>query len=186
MSLYLIKDLGFTKPEVGWIMTSFGLGALAGTWIGGKLTDLIGFYKLIVGSLLLGGIGFILIQFVSTLYGFCIAVFSLMLIADSYRPGVFVAVEAYSTPTTVTRAIALIRLAINLGFSIGPLIGGIIIASISYDALFWIDGLTCIGAAIAMVFLIKAPKVTMQEKELPKEVHGKPAHKICSICFSFY
>ena len=51
LSLYLVKDLGFTKPEVGWIMTAFGLGALTGTWIGGKLTDLIGFYKVIIGSL---------------------------------------------------------------------------------------------------------------------------------------
>ena len=108
-----------------------------------------------------------------------------MLIADSYRPAVFVAVEAYSKPTTVTRAIALLRLAINLGFSIGPLIGGIIIATISYDALFWIDGVTCVFAAIAMVLLIKAPKVSKQEKEQPKVIEGKPVHNNTLYLFFF-
>jgi predicted MFS family arabinose efflux permease len=185
LSLYLIKDLGFTRPQVGWIMTCYGLGALTGTWIGGKLTDQVGFYKVIISSLFLGGIGFILIQYVSTLYGFCIAVFALMLIADSYRPAVFVAIEAYSTPKTVTRAVALIRLAINLGFSIGPLLGGLIIAGISYDALFWIDGLSCMVAAIAMIFLIKQPQITPQEKNEPKVKYGTPVHKNPMFLFFF-
>ncbi|NCT19357.1 MAG: MFS transporter, partial [Flavobacteriia bacterium] len=39
LSLYLVNSLGFTLPQVGWIMTCFGIGSLVGTWIGGKLTD---------------------------------------------------------------------------------------------------------------------------------------------------
>ena len=43
LSLYLVNVEGFTLPQVGWIMSCFGLGSLVGTYIGGRLTDAIGF-----------------------------------------------------------------------------------------------------------------------------------------------
>jgi predicted MFS family arabinose efflux permease len=163
LSLYLVNNQGFSLPQVGWIMTCFGLGSLLGTWLGGKLTDAIGFYKVIVFSLLLGGIGFILLQTISSFYGFCLGIFMLIFVADAYRPAIFVAAETYSKPENITRSITLIRLAINLGFSIGPVIGGIIIATISYNSLFWIDGISCILAA-GGVFLLLKPKQNKIEK----------------------
>ncbi len=159
LSLYLINEEGFSLPQVGWIMSCFGLGSLVGTYIGGRLTDSIGFYKVILSSLFLGGIGFILLQFIDTFYGFCIGIFILTLMADAGRPAIFVAADAYSKPGNITRSIALIRLAINLGFSIGPLVGGLIIANINYTALFWIDGLTCMVASLGVFILLKPKKV---------------------------
>lgn len=157
LSLYLVNEKGFTLPQVGWIMTSFGIGSLFGTWVGGKLTDAIGYYKVIILSLFFGGLGFIGLQFLDTFYGICAGVFALIFVADAYRPAIFVACDAYSKPKNITRSIALIRLAINLGFSIGPLIGGIIIAKINYDSLFWIDGISCIIAS-GLLFVVLKPK----------------------------
>lgn len=176
LSLYLVNAKGFTLPQVGWIMTSFGVGSLVGTWIGGKLTDTIGFYKVIVLSLFMGGIGFILLQFLDTFYGFCAGIFSLILVADAYRPAIFVAADTYSKPGNVTRSITLIRLAINLGFSIGPLIGGIIIATISYSSLFWIDGITCMLASIGLFIWLKPKKVQIDETEEPIVKEGIPPY----------
>ena len=51
LSKYLREDLAFTLPQVGWIMVSFGMGSMAGSWLGGKLSDKIGFYKIMVFSL---------------------------------------------------------------------------------------------------------------------------------------
>jgi predicted MFS family arabinose efflux permease len=62
----------------------------------------------------------------------------------------FVAIRSYARPDDRTRAVSLIRLAINLGFSLGPAIGGLIIATWGYSGLFWIDGLTCIMAMMLM------------------------------------
>ena len=157
-------------------MTSFGLGSLAGTWVGGKLTDSIGFYKVIVLSLFFGGIGFVFLQFIDSFYGFSIGIFLLIFIADSYRPAIFVAADSYSTPETVTRSITLIRLAINLGFSIGPLIGGIIIATISYTSLFWIDGITCIIAATGLFLLLKPKRSKVETSETLTEKEGVPPY----------
>ena len=167
LSLYLVNAKGFTLPQVGWIMTCFGVGSLTGTWIGGKLTDSIGFYKVIVLSLLLGGIGFVLLQYIETFLGFCVGIFFLILVADAYRPAIFVAADTYSKPGNVTRSITLIRLAINLGFSIGPLIGGIIIATISYSSLFWIDGITCILAGVGLFIWLKPKKAKQTDDKIP-------------------
>src|SRR5690606_3684598 len=63
-----------------------------------------------------------------------------------------------------TRSITLIRLAINLGFSIGPLVGGLIIAHINYPSLFWIDGISCMLASLG-VFVFLKPKKQKDPKE---------------------
>ena len=170
LSLYFVNDQGYTLPEVGIIMTFYGVGSFLGTLSGGRLTDKIGFYKVIVASLFFGGVGFILFQYIDGFYATCVGMFFLIFIADSYRPAVYVAIDVYSKPENKTRSMALLRLAINLGFSIGPLIGGLIIAHINYGSLFWIDGATCMIAAIALFMLLK-PKARSKDEPKTPEVN---------------
>ncbi len=158
LSLYLTEDLDFSLKDVGWIMSCFGLGSVLGSWLGGKLTDKIGSYKVMKTSLFLTGLLFIALQFVTTFYGFCIGIFLVMLVADTFRPAMFVALNAYSKPENKTRSVTLIRLAINLGFSAGPAVGGIIITTLSYGGLFWVDGITCILATLLLVKVLHPKK----------------------------
>lgn len=170
LSLYLNKNLGFSLANVGWILSFWGLGSVLGTWLGGKLTDKIGYYKVMFSSLLISGIFFILLQTLSTFESFCLGILLTMLAADAFRPAMFVALNAYSKPENKTRSVTLIRLAINLGFSAGPAIGGMIITGIGYYALFWVDGITCILASLVLVFVLHPKKV----KELDNAIVEKP------------
>ena len=120
LSLYLTADLGFTKEQTGWIMSAFGLGSLIGSWIGGKLTDRLGYYPVMFFTLTLSGLMFIGLQFIKSFEGFVAGIFFLMVIADGFRPAMYVAIGTYSRPENRTRSVTLIRLAINLGFSAGP------------------------------------------------------------------
>lgn len=158
LSLYLTTDLNFTLAQVGWIMTAFGMGSVVGSWLGGKLTDKIGYYKVMVRSLLTTGILFIGLQFLNTFATICLGIFLVMLVADMFRPAMFVALSAYSKPENKTRSVTLIRLAINLGFSAGPAIGGIIITTMSYGGLFWVDGVTCILATLLLIKVLHPKK----------------------------
>lgn len=155
LSLYLTKDLNLSLSQVGWIMTSFGVGSLLGSWLGGKLTDKIGFYKVMFWSLLITGFLFIGLQYVNSFSGFVFGIFLTMTVADTFRPAMFVSLKAYSKLENQTRSLTLIRLAINLGFSFGPFLGGLIIAAFSYSGLFWVDGLTCIAAVLLMKAILK-------------------------------
>lgn len=159
LSKYLKEDLLFSFEEVGWIMAFFGLGAFAGAWLGGKLSDSIGFYKVMIISLFVSGIMFILLQYITSFWGLCAVIFVTMTVADMFRPAMFVSLNTYSKPENRTRSLTLIRLAINLGFAVGPTLAGIAIIASGYNILFWIDGLTCI-LAIVMFWLLVPEKNT--------------------------
>lgn len=164
LSLYLTKSRGFSLEEVGWILTFFGLGSVTGSWLGGKLTDKIGHYRTMALSLIVSSVLFVLLQFPKSFWGICAGIYLVMTVADIFRPAVFVAISAYSKPQNRTRSVTLIRLAINLGFSAGPALGGFIIATAGYAGLFWIDGLTCLVAGILLLKLLH-PKRSQPEEE---------------------
>ena len=158
LSKYLKEDLHFSYSQVGWIMVSFGLGSMLGSWLGGKLTDKVGFYKIMIFSLFTSGIGFFIIQYITSFWGLCFAMFGIMVFADMFRPAMFVSLGAYATPENRTRALTLVRLAVNLGFAAGPALGGLIIMNIGYQGLFWVDGSTCILAILIFALLVKEKK----------------------------
>ncbi|MGI9545902.1 MAG: MFS transporter [Flavobacteriaceae bacterium] len=196
LSLYLNKDLLFSLENVGIIMMFFGLGSLVGTWIGGRLTDTFGYYKVMLVSLLLTGMLFISIQYFKSFWWVCGGIFFLMMVADAFRPAAFVAMSAYSKAGNKTRSVTLIRLAINLGFSAGPAIGGLIIATLGYTGLFWVDGVTCVVAGILLLLLLNPKKTKESDKvvnEAPESVYRDipywiffAAMVLCSFIFVQY
>lgn len=176
LSVYLTQQLGFSLGQAGWIMSFFGAGSVLGAYLGGQLTDRIGFYETQFWSLFLSGFCFIAIWYVQSFYAVCAIVFLASTVADAFRPAGFAAVAAYSHEGNRTRAIALLRLAINLGWAIGPAVGGLLAASYGYGWLFWVDGLTCIVAALFYRWILPA-KQTEQEEEEEKTVLGAQAYR---------
>lgn len=158
LSKYLKEDLGFTYSQVGWIMVWFGVGSMLGSWLGGKLSDKIGFYKIMIFSLLTSGFMFFGLQYITSFVGLCIGMFSIMVVSDMFRPAMFVSLGAYAKPENRTRALTLVRLAINLGFAAGPAFGGLIIMGMGYRGLFWVDGATCIIAILIFWAMVKEKK----------------------------
>ncbi|MEZ4802328.1 MAG: MFS transporter [Gelidibacter sp.] len=189
LSLYLTTNLNFSLEDVAWIMSAFGLGSIVGSWLGGKMTDKVGYYKVMVFSLMLSGLLFIGMQFLDTFVSICIGIFILMTVADMFRPAMFVALSAYSKPENKTRSVTLIRLAINLGFSAGPAIGGFIITRMSYAGLFWVDGITCMIAAFALLKVLhpKNSKVLdMEVNEHPKSAYTDKAFMIFLVAMMIF
>jgi len=171
LSKYLKEDLHFSYSQVGWIMVSFGCGSIIGSWLGGKLSDKIGFYKIMIFSLLTSGFAFFGLQFVKSFEGLLIAMFLIMTVADMFRPAMFVSLGAYAKPENRTRALTLVRLAINLGFAAGPALGGLLIMSVGYKGLFWVDGASCILAILIFWIKVKEKKKSKYtDKEHPGEI----------------
>jgi predicted MFS family arabinose efflux permease len=155
LSKYLKEDLHFSYSEVGTILMFFGIGSVIGSWLGGRLSDKIGYYKIMIFSLLTSGVMLVFMQYIKDFYSLCFSMLVLMIVADMFRPAMFVSLGAYSTPETRTRALTLVRLAVNLGFATGPALGGLIIMTMNYGGLFWVDGITCILAIL--IFWWKVP-----------------------------
>ncbi len=147
--LYLTQKQGFATTDAGRAMGTYGVGGVLGSYLGGWLCDRIPPRRVMIGSLTLSGIGFILLGQIDSRAGILIALFLLAVVGEGFRPANSAAVATASPPHLRTRAFALNRLAINLGMSLGPTIGGFL-AMVSYDWLFWADGITCIVAAAVL------------------------------------
>lgn len=178
MTLYLTQARHYSIAKAGFVMTVFGAGAICGGFLGGKLTDKFGFYNIQLSALLCGGFMFILLGQMNNYAAICACTFVLAVLNDSFRPANATAVAQYSNEENRTRCYSLNRLSVNLGWAVGGAMGGFI-ASKNYQLLFWIDGLTNIGAAIMLVLVLSPRKnsQTPSRHDLPKEPNTKPAYK---------
>ena len=164
LSLYLTQALHFSLEDTGWVMAAFGAGSLVGSLSGGWLTDKLGSYWVQVMALTGGGLGFFALSFLTSFWGLFLGVFATAAIADTLRPANGAAVYAFSPPDKVTKAFSLNRMAVNLGFTVGPALAGAI-ALWSYQGLFYADAVTCLVAAGFLAYYFRgrrgsyAPKV---------------------------
>jgi predicted MFS family arabinose efflux permease len=172
MSIYCIQHLHFTYIQAGNILAIYGIGSLLGGYIGGQLTDKIGFYAIQLIALLLGGILFISLSYLQTFNSVAVGIFIMSICNESFRPANAAAVVYFSTAENKTRSYSLNRIAVNLGWAFGGALGGLI-ASYSYNLLFWVDGLTNIFAAFMLLWLLKRPE--KMEKEVHNELKMKSA-----------
>jgi predicted MFS family arabinose efflux permease len=153
MSLYVTVKLGRSLAEAGLIITLFGIGSVCGALLGGFLTDRVGFRWVQIISAISSGLMFILYGFVKDFTTLCFLTVLLSLVADALRPANHAAIASYSTPENLTRSYTLNRLAINLGWSLGGTMGGLL-AAIDYQLLFFVEGGTNILAGLLIWMIL--------------------------------
>lgn len=163
LTMYATQSLGLGVAQAGLVMSCFGAGAIIGAFLGGRLSDKAGFYNVQLGALAGGGIMYIVVGYLSTFTALAIGVFILAIINESFRPANAAAIARYSNPDSVTRSFSLNRLAINLGWAFGGSVGGFLAAR-NYHALFWVDGITNILAAI-ILYIVLPKKSTHGPKQ---------------------
>lgn len=157
LTVYLNSRKGFSLEQAGYVMAAFGTGSILGSYVGGRLADRFGSLYIQALSLFFNGILFIVLGQMQTLAQFAVCIFVLSSIGEAFRPANSVAIVKYSDEGNRIRCYALNRLAINLGWSIGPAVGGVL-ASVNYGLLFWVDGLTCIAASGILLVVFKQEK----------------------------
>ena len=153
-SLYLTKELHFTIADAGVVLSFYGIGSVLGSYAGGWLTDRRNFFDIMLFSLISSGLILLLLLFVKTPFLISAVIFLFAFSSDMFRPANSKAIAAYSIAENRTRSVSLVRLAVNLGFSIGPAIGGFVALLLGYKWLFVIDSLTSFAAAFMLFFYL--------------------------------
>jgi MFS family permease len=156
LALYLTARHGFSAAGAGAMLSLYGIGAAAGTLAGGWLCDRTDPNRVQVASLLAGGVGLVALGFVEGRWAIALTIAVVAAVGEAFRPANSTALALACSPADRPRAFALRRLALNLGMTFGPAIGGFL-ALYDYRWLFLADGATCLLAALpARALLVPA------------------------------
>lgn len=150
LTLYLTRSLKFSPGKAGFIFAMYGVGALIASPISGMLGDRFGPMRIMKLSLILSGILLVLFPFATSYGAVIVMTLALSMANETYRPASLAYVSQVVEPEQLKPAFSLIRLALNLGMSVGPAIGGFL-AEKSFEWLFWIDGITSVAAGLCLL-----------------------------------
>lgn len=193
LAIYMTTSLGYSVQQAGLIMSIYGIGSLIGSYLGGWMTDKYGAFHVQILALCGGGVTFLFLPLLHSFPALAVGIIISSIIVETLRPANSTSVSIYSNPETLTRSFSLNRMAINLGFSVGPAIGGLL-AGISYTFLFLADGITCIIAGLVFYFYFRNKPgnqrvITAAEKARPvvQPLRDWPylAFAICCGLFAF-
>ena len=137
--LYLTRALAIAPPRAALALTVYGIASFVAMPVAGRLTDHFGPLTIIRISLLFSGISLLIYPLARNFASILVITFLWGMLNESVRPPSLSIISDATTAALRKPAFALNRLAINLGMSIGPAIGGIL-AHISFRLLFFIDG----------------------------------------------
>lgn len=164
LGVYMVNHLHFSLKDAGTVLACFGIGAVSGNFLGGWLTDKAGHFKIQLISLFLTIPVFVLLPQLETVGNLAIGVFLLSLVSETFRPANSVSVAYYSKPHNVVRSFSLNRMALNLGFSIGPALGGFL-AAVSYSFLFYGNAIAACCSGLLFFLYFRNLKGTKKVKE---------------------
>lgn len=153
LALYLTSQRGLSAAGAGAMLSLYGVGSAAGSLAGGWLCDRVDPNRIQVASLVGGGIGLVVLGQLERPWAIGVALVAVSLVGEAFRPANSTALALATAPADRTRAFALRRIALNLGMTFGPAIGGVL-AVYDYTWLFVLDGATCLAAALPARTLI--------------------------------
>jgi MFS family permease len=154
LTLYLISKRGFTTTQAGEVLGLYGVAATAASYTGGWLCDRVSPVRVMKVSLALTGLSFLALGQLRSRLAIAAMVFVLGLVGEAFRPANLAALAAATGPADRARSFALLRLAANLGMTLGPSVGGFL-ALYDYGWLFVADGVTCL-LATSLLWLVPA------------------------------
>jgi MFS family permease len=143
LTLVLRREFHLEPGQVGLLLAAQGVGSLAAILAGGLLTDRLGRRLTLMLSLFGSGALAIGMGLAPSLSTFALLLVGFGFLADLYRPAASAIIADVLPPGQRAVGFAGLRAAVNLGFSFGVALGGLI-ADWSWRALFFADGLTTV------------------------------------------
>ena len=154
LTLVLRREFRLEASQVGLLLAAQGVGSLAAILTGGLLTDRLGRRQTLMLSLFGSGVLAIAMGLAPSLSVFALLLVGFGFLADLYRPAASAIIADVLPSGQRAVGFAGLRAAVNLGFSFGVALGGLI-ADRSWRALFYADGLTTVLFGVIVYVYIR-------------------------------
>ena len=153
LTLILQREFRLEPGQVGLLLAAQGAGSLAAILAGGLLTDILGRRLTLMASLFGSGGLAIGMGLAPSLSVFVPLLVAFGFVADLYRPAASAIIADVLPSGQRALGFAGLRAAVNLGFSFGVALGGLV-ADWSWRALFFADGATTVLFGIVVYLYI--------------------------------
>lgn len=194
LALFMYEGLGVPMVVVGLVLLVSGIAGAAGSLVGGLMADRYGRLGVMTYSMMLRCITFLLLAALVA-YWPNIVVVAFVLSLSMFFGGVFdpannAMVADVVEPSRRLEAYGLLRVAWNLGFAFGPMIGGILLV-FSYSVTFIVSALISLGAGLIVAFMLTESYTPGPPKEhitLIKEIRNVKLLFLvfCIVCIPMF
>lgn len=153
LAILLTTEKGVPIAQVGLILGTGSISFLIGSLLGGWLTDRIGQRRTLVSGLWIRGIGLLGYGFAGTVPLLFAAAVTSGIGGGIYTPPAKSGIATYATEQNKTTAFSFRGIAANIGVTLGPLLGALLVVS-SWKALFIAAFLIHAGLALSHQWLL--------------------------------
>jgi MFS family permease len=165
MSFILANKFGLRMSQISILLVLGYSMSVPAIYIGGKLADKIGRKKLIVWTSYIGVLMYFICGLIPLTYFTLVLFFISSFFFNMQGPAYEALIADKSTPDQRERAFSLTYLGFNLGFILGPSIGGFLFKDFLWLA-FLIDGATTLIGTLFIHRFIKEEKTSYVEETL--------------------
>jgi MFS family permease len=171
LTLYVTQKFGVGMTEVGVIFAIFSVSSLAGSFLGGALTDKLGRRALLLFGLVFSSLSALAMGLVTKIGAFYGLAAIVGLLASTGGPAQQAMVADLLPPHQRAQGYGLLRVAANLAIAIGPMIGGLL-ATYSFLWLFIGDAIGSLLTAILVYAIIPETKPKLASGEAEPSLAG--------------
>lgn len=179
LGIYIVNTRGYPAWLYGIVMLCANLcQSLSNAWAG-SLSDRIGRRPLITGSLFIRSV-FIAalgaqIAFDAPLWSLALNMVASSALRGCFEPVAYALVADVVTPEQRIAAFGLQRMGINLGWAVGPAVGGSLTLVISYGTVFYVAAAGMVIAGIVTLFIVDPMKTRPSRVNLAANAAKPPA-----------
>jgi len=173
LTIVLMRDFRLSPLEAGLAVAAYGSGSLVSWFVGGQTADRLGRRSTMLLSLVGSGLLALGLGFAPNLRAFIILLLGLGFLADLFQPAASAIVTDLVPPEQRKVGFAGLRLAINLGFAAGLVVGGFLV-DWDWRFLFWGDGLSTLVYGLVILFFIAETRPAPHEGDLAASPFDDP------------
>lgn len=181
--LYLTSARGWAAEEAGIAMFVYGAGALVTGPFSGQLADRMGHLRVLKTSLWTSGALLMLLPFATGRPVLYPLIFLWAALTQAFWPSAMALLASVAEAEQRKAVYSLHRLAVNLGMSVGPALGGLI-AHRSYTWVFWVDGLTTLASAVLLSLFLR-PRAAEMPAEGASSGRAWGDRRLAFLLFAF-